>query len=83
MLLVLAVATATAWTLTTAPGLRVLAAAASAIVPGLSIRGTDGTLVDGWRITEFELRTAKWSLGIDGLAIEPRLWRPLEPRAEL
>lgn len=83
LLLVLAVAIATVWTLTTAPGLRMLAGAASALVPGLSIRGIEGTLSSGWRISDFELRTATWSLGIDGLAVEPRLWRPLEPRVEL
>jgi len=70
-----AIAAGTAWWIATTPaGLRAAAAVASAIVPGLDITGTEGSLARGFSVAKFSLTHSSSSIHIDELSLEPRHW---------
>jgi hypothetical protein len=72
--LILAVAVVTWWMATTSSGLRAAAALASAIVPGLTLDGVDGSLARSMQIARFELDRGGWSVKAEGVDIELRDW---------
>jgi translocation and assembly module TamB len=70
--LLLALPAAAWWLATTGAGLRALAALASIVVPGLSLTGVDGSLVEGVAVARFELVRDAWSVKGDDLVIAVR-----------
>ena len=74
-LLALVLASGTAWWMvTTAPGLRAVATLANLLLPGLSIRGVDGTARDGFNIASLAIWGERWSVRIEEVSIVPRHW---------
>jgi translocation and assembly module TamB len=70
--LMLALPGAAWWLATTGPGMRVVAALASVFVPGLTLTGVDGSLVDGVTVARFELVRDAWSVRGDDVAVALR-----------
>jgi translocation and assembly module TamB len=75
-LLAVALVAATAWWMaTTTSGLRFAARMASTVVPGLSLRDVEGSLVGGLHVGRFSMARASWSVEAEDLSITPHDWR--------
>ena len=75
LVLIVAVAVATWWMATTSSGLRAATALVSAIVPGLTLDGVDGSLARSrLQIARFELDRGAWSVKAEGVDVELRDW---------
>jgi translocation and assembly module TamB len=78
-----ALATLIVWLTTTSSGLRFAAGTATALVPGLSIRGVEGSLSAGARIAHFALEREAWALRADDVAFDVPQWTLAPARLDL
>lgn len=83
LLVLSAAAAALLWIATTQSGLRLAAAAVSALVPGVTISEVDGSLRDGFRVHTLGIAQPRWSLRIEGLAVQTGDWAPFAAHVEL
>ena len=71
------------WMATTAPGLRLAATLVNAIVPSITFKGVDGSLMGGLRAASFVYTRESWSLSIEDLVLEPRAWTLWDRRLDV